>query len=367
MKNQISVCVITKNDADRLEKSLISLKPYEFELVVVDTGSTDNTKEIMAQYADVSGYFEWINDFSAARNYAASLASNDNILVLDSDEWVEACDVDNMLELIPRMRNAIGRMVRNNQIQGDMGVEISSERVARFYNRKYFRYEGSIHEQVCAIDKTIEAIYEEIDLECGHSGYVGSDDDLDEKTQRNIEMILAEIETEGADSYRMYQLGKSYFLRRDYSLAAKYFEEAWDYDVDVRYEYVQDMMECYGYALLKLDRKADMMILHEMFDVFGRTADYCFITGFALMNNGLFDEAIDMFVKATSYRHSSVSGSNSYKAWYNAGVICECLGRKKEAREYYLKCKCFEKAAEGLKRLGMSKGLSIENGVSMVA
>ena len=81
----ISVCIITKNEADKLEKCLLSLKKYNLEIVVVDTGSTDNTPAIIDKYADVSGSYKWCDDFSKARNYSISLAGNDWILVLDSD------------------------------------------------------------------------------------------------------------------------------------------------------------------------------------------------------------------------------------------------------------------------------------------
>ena len=69
----ISVCIITKNEADKLEKCLLSLKKYNLEIVVVDTGSTDNTPAIIDKYADVSGSYKWCDDFSKARNYSISL------------------------------------------------------------------------------------------------------------------------------------------------------------------------------------------------------------------------------------------------------------------------------------------------------
>ena len=66
----ISVCIIAKNEESYIEKCLAALKPYDFEIILVDTGSTDRTKDIAARYADKVLDFVWINDFSAARNFS---------------------------------------------------------------------------------------------------------------------------------------------------------------------------------------------------------------------------------------------------------------------------------------------------------
>ena len=67
---KISVCIITKNESEKLKKCLKHLTGYGFEIVVVDTGSTDDTVAMAKKYADKVCYFSWCNDFSAARNYA---------------------------------------------------------------------------------------------------------------------------------------------------------------------------------------------------------------------------------------------------------------------------------------------------------
>ena len=85
-KVPISVCIIAKNEEKYIEECLRKLKPYGFEIVVADTGSTDATKELASRYADKVVDFTWINDFSAARNFCAKQASNNWILALDCDE-----------------------------------------------------------------------------------------------------------------------------------------------------------------------------------------------------------------------------------------------------------------------------------------
>ncbi len=86
----ISVCMIVKNEEAMLARCLNSLGDVPDEIVVVDTGSTDGTKETAARYTDKVYDFEWIDDFAAARNYSLSKASMDYVYVADADEVVDA-------------------------------------------------------------------------------------------------------------------------------------------------------------------------------------------------------------------------------------------------------------------------------------
>ena len=82
----LALCMIVKNEEKMLGGCLESIKDFVDEMIVVDTGSTDNTKEIaLANGAKVFD-FEWINDFAAARNYAKAQTNCDYVIALDADE-----------------------------------------------------------------------------------------------------------------------------------------------------------------------------------------------------------------------------------------------------------------------------------------
>ena len=85
----ISVCMIVKNEEPRLRACLDSLKPIADEIIVVDTGSVDGTKAVAAEYTDKIYDFAWIDDFSAARNFAFSKATGDYIYTADADEVID--------------------------------------------------------------------------------------------------------------------------------------------------------------------------------------------------------------------------------------------------------------------------------------
>src|SRR5258708_37830945 len=85
----ISLCVIARNEADFIGDCLASAQPFVDELVVLDTGSIDATREIARSYNARVGTFEWVDNFSAARNAAIDLATSDWILMLDADERLQ--------------------------------------------------------------------------------------------------------------------------------------------------------------------------------------------------------------------------------------------------------------------------------------
>ena len=87
---RFSLCMIVKNEEAVLKDCLDSLQALMDEIIIVDTGSTDRTKEIAAQYTDKIYDFQWCNDFSAARNFAFSKATGDYIYSADADEYIDA-------------------------------------------------------------------------------------------------------------------------------------------------------------------------------------------------------------------------------------------------------------------------------------
>lgn len=85
----ISLCMIVKNEADVLRRCLVSIADLMDEIIIVDTGSTDHTKEIAAEFTDLIYDFEWRDDFAEARNFAFSKASMEYIYSADADEVVD--------------------------------------------------------------------------------------------------------------------------------------------------------------------------------------------------------------------------------------------------------------------------------------
>ena len=138
---------------------------------------------------------------------------------------------------------------------------------------------------------------------------------------------------------------------KDYVQAAHYFDAGLSMDVDPALDYVQTMVESYGYTLLDLKQFREALYLLGVYDEFSKRADFVFLMGLIYMNNGLFDAAIEEFQKSTLMEEFAVEGVNSYKAFYNIGVIYECSHHIPEAIEAYHKCGDYEPAVVRLQHL----------------
>lgn len=349
----ISVCIIAKNEEQYIEECLRRLSVYDWEIIVVDTGSTDHTVKIARKYTPNVYHFDWISDFSAARNYSISKAVNDYILVVDCDEYLEKDEMTDELvmhlaeKITPSQIGMLNRLSPCAEISDNNTVV--HEHIARFFNRNYVHYEGSIHEQLVSITKE-DLDFIPVPLTFYHIGY-STMDIKKEKAFRNISMLEQELLPKGADPYIYFQLGQSYFGLSDYKRALSYFEKALSMDVNEQEEYVQTLIESYGYCLIYLNRHTEALGLEGVYSYFSGRADFVFLMGLIYMNNAIFDRAIKEFLKATTISEYAVDGVNSFKAYYNAGVISECLGNIKDAKHYYKKCGNYMPAKERIRRL----------------
>jgi tetratricopeptide (TPR) repeat protein len=112
----ISVCIIAKDEEARIGRCLSSIVEYGFEIIVVDTGSKDRTHEIAASHGAKVFDFPWINDFAAARNFAAKQATHEWVLAIDCDEYVTKLDLPQILALMEEFPRYAGKLVIVNEM-----------------------------------------------------------------------------------------------------------------------------------------------------------------------------------------------------------------------------------------------------------
>lgn len=147
----ISLCMIVKNEEKVLARCLDSICDLMDEIIIVDTGSTDRTKEIAAKYTDKIYDFQWINDFAAARNFAFSKATKEYIYSADADEVVDAENFERfrMLKegMLPEVE--IVQMKYGNQLSYNTVYNFDEEYRPKLFKRlRQFVWQEPIHETV---------------------------------------------------------------------------------------------------------------------------------------------------------------------------------------------------------------------------
>jgi len=335
--NPISVCIIGKNEEETIFDCLSSIPKEHFEIIFVDTGSIDNTKKIAQQFTDKIFDFPWTNDFSSARNFSIEKATNDWILILDCDEKITSIDFANLYSQMETNPQSIGLLLINNLSIGN-GTEVSSyfNRLERLFNKSYFHYEGSIHEQVRPLSGRTSFFTFEIPIEVLHSGYIGSPQKIAKKANRNIALLNLAINDHPNDPYLYYQLGQSYYWKGDYANALPSFSKALTFDLNPELAYVKLLIVSYGYTLYHTNHLYDAInVCEEVYSSFSSYANFVFLCGFLYMNASLWEKAILNLIQSTTLVDSISDVSTP--AYYNLGCIYEILGDAKLASAFFSK------------------------------
>jgi len=193
-KPKLSLALIVKNEARCLARCLQSVRAIADEIIVADTGSTDDTVKIAGEFGAKIPRFNWINDFAAARNFALAQTTGDWILVLDADEWASeplADEIKNFISGPPR----IGRLKIVSDFRHNGQTLQSSTFVSRLFPRGA-KFEGRIHEQIVSDLPRVD-----LRGELWHDGYLET-----KKSERNVKLLQAELAREPRSAYLQFQL-----------------------------------------------------------------------------------------------------------------------------------------------------------------
>jgi tetratricopeptide (TPR) repeat protein len=186
--------MIVKNEARCLARCLRSVQAIADEIVVVDTGSTDDTVKIAAEFGAKITPFDWINDFAAARNFALEQTTGDWILVLDADEHASEALAREIRGFVQGPAQ-IGRL----KIVSDFRHQGQTLRSSTFVSRLFPRgakFAGRIHEQIVSPLPRVN-----LRGELEHDGYLET-----KKSDRNISLLQAELAREPGSAYLQFQL-----------------------------------------------------------------------------------------------------------------------------------------------------------------
>ncbi len=204
---KLTIGMIVKNEEKWLDKCLSAIKPVldnvDSELIITDTGSTDRTVEIAKEYTDKVLYFDWCDDFSAARNTALDIAKGEWFMFLDADEIFEDCsgiiDFFNSGEF--RNYNSASFIIRNlsETKEGTSYSDIYSPRMTKVFSETGF--ENPIHEVLIPFRPP----YKNIGDIAVHYGYLfENDDDRIRKSKRNADLLKSRLNNDPDPDPIMY-------------------------------------------------------------------------------------------------------------------------------------------------------------------
>ena len=346
----ISVCIIGKNEEKFIDDCLKRLSNYDWEIVFVDTGSTDNTKEIASKHTKNVYDFEWINDFSAARNFAASKASKDWILAIDCDEYVQPFDQKTLLKMLKDYPDS-SAFIDICNLSGNLKDHTRSE-VYHLYPKKIFHFENSIHEQLVRIDHEPATSFHS-GISALHYGYIDGQVDLKKKAERNLELLLEIIKKEPNNPYHYYQAGLNYINLQDYDNSVAYLTKATEYDLNPELPWVRELIYYYGTSLLNANMPDIALGLEGIYEEFKKVPEYIYLMGLIYASNGLFAKSLTMLGKVVNMKEEChiIAGVTSYLGYFQLGNVCHHLKKDELAKVYLEKAGDYEPAKELLETI----------------
>lgn len=344
IKLPVSVCIIAKDEERYIEECLKKLKPYGFEIVVTDTGSTDRTKEIALKYADKVLDFEWINDFAAARNYCAEHASNDWILALDCDEYVESLESEILMIFMKHYPSHLGIIrMKNLQLRsnGELGYGIND--LTRMYNKKYFEFIQPIHEQIASKGEITGRDAFMIPMEVIHHGYAITGMDMVKKQERNIEILKSAIEKEPDNAYYYFQMGCALEVLCKFSEAAAMYEHSLSLIPNADRSYSELLITSLANTYADMERNVDALTLMERYEKhFSSNAGFIYCYANILLKNDKPLIALMNYLKATMMADSDALGENLLRCYERIIAIYQQTGNEDMAKPFeqkYLECR----------------------------
>ncbi|CAG5088542.1 Glycosyl transferase family 2 [Thermobacillus xylanilyticus] len=295
----ISLCMIVKDEESVLERCLKSVQGYVDEIIIVDTGSTDATRDIASRFTDRIYTFEWVNDFSAARNEALKYARGKWILVLDADEYFEESEIRKLRELLGSM-DPEPHLIYNLTIISLLGEKhnfsTNESKVGRvFGNHLDIRYVRPIHEQPISARPGVRMHSASLPVRLFHSGYVEETIRAKNKHQRNLELFKKLEATTGLSAYDHLQLGNQYSMMREYDKALEHLNKALQNAKDLGAAYQQVLFTTIQVLINKGDLAKAYHFFEQHLESYEFNPDICTVKGIILYNLGFHDKAKQTF------------------------------------------------------------------------
>lgn len=189
MKSSLSVCLIVKNEALYLAECLQSVQTLAAKVIVVDTGSTDQSLQIARNFGAEIHQIPWQNHFAQARNAALSLVTTDWVLMLDADERLTNNSLPELQKIIDQSTNTATQVFVRICNLDDQGEIALVHFLPRLFQTRSFEYQGRIHEKLLRIGHGHSHDVYAPQIQILHLGYTQSAVSHKDKVSRNLVLI----------------------------------------------------------------------------------------------------------------------------------------------------------------------------------
>lgn len=344
---KLSVCMIVRDSSRTLDACLTSIKPWVDEMVVVDTGSTDDTVEIARNHGAKVYEFPWCDDFSAARNESLRHATGEWLLWMDSDDTIDAKNGRRLRELADRTHppNVLGFVLQvhcphGSADDGEVAGVTAVDHVKLIRNHPEIRFEGRIHEQVLPAINRLSGEVEWTDIFVVHSGSDHSEDGQAKKLERDLRLLKLEEQERPYHPFTLFNLGMTYLELEEYPLARRYLERT----IEVAAVHESHVPKAFSLLIealtrLHLPHEADARCREALFR-FPNDPEILFRAGVLAQLAGRFEEAKQHYAEVLQQSHSkrfrSVDlGIFGYKAKHNLARVSMELGNYEDAEQMW--------------------------------
>lgn len=328
----ISLCMIVKDEEDVLARCLDSVKEIADEIIIVDTGSKDNTKEIAKKYTNFVYDFKWIDNFAAARNFSFSKATMQYCLWLDADDVITKEDKKKFLKLKETLsfETDIVMMKYHTFFDEENKPVFSYYRERLIRKKSNFAWRGEIHEVICPAGQIVYS-----DIAITHKKMKSSDPN---RNVRIFEKLIAQGKELDARQQFYYARELYYHNRFDEAIHMFYKflsqKDAW---IENKIDACKQLAYCY---YRKGEKEKALKVLLKSFLYDSPRAEICCDIGEHFMDEQLWEQAIFWYKTASQIEKKESSGAfilNDCYDYIPFVQLCVCydkLGDYKTANEY---------------------------------
>jgi glycosyltransferase involved in cell wall biosynthesis len=344
-KPSISLCMIVRNEEEYLPKCLSSVMRIVDEIIIVDTGSTDETVAIARSFGAKVIEMPWENSFAAARNRSLDEAAGDWILWLDADEEMDREEAGNLKELLTRdaVREQCIEGIQFyfcSYLEGGLTEHTCLHRMVR--NRPEYRFEGRVHEEILPsmLRANPDVTVGRVDIHVYHCGNLARNIVRQDKVRRNRDLLLQSIQEHPDQRHYHYYLGIELYRMNELESALEHLNTA----LAAPAGFPKTMLSsAHKYRLVTLGTMGRYreMVQHSMYSIalFPDFTDLHHLKGIGLSALCQVDKAIHALQQALSLgpapeEYPAVTGYGTYLTCRDLGLLYASAGNLKDSDLY---------------------------------